>query len=444
MSKASTPVRALGHRERLLRGMTDAAARDGYAKASVAKVIERAGVSRATFYEHFADKEDCFLAAYREVSSRMRSRVRDAAHGSPPSCRPRAVLEVLLAELAADPAGARLILVEALAAGPATRVEHERLIEDIEGSIESFQGGGPGSPATYLLPATALLGGVVGTLATHVFSGEGESLPELLEGLLAWLSSYAIPADGWDRAGAVDWRELGRMAAVGPSPDPLQEDVSLLPRGPSAVPSGEAGRIRRERILAATARVTAREGYAALTVADIVAAAHITRGAFYSHFRGKEEAFLAVQTMALQESIGTVAAEFFVASAWPERVWGAGRALLEYGAGHPDLAYLWTLEAHAAGAAAIQHQHHARTAYTVFLEEGYRELPPGASLPRICSEAIAGAIFALIRHDVARGRATRMGELLPQGAYVILAPFLGPAKAIEFVRARSQAAAQGR
>src|ERR1700679_1120423 len=49
-------------RERLLDGMLLAAVRRGYAGANVAQVIAQAGVSRPTFYEYFADRDDCFLA----------------------------------------------------------------------------------------------------------------------------------------------------------------------------------------------------------------------------------------------------------------------------------------------------------------------------------------------------------------------------------------------
>ncbi|HEX7702020.1 MAG TPA: helix-turn-helix domain-containing protein, partial [Kofleriaceae bacterium] len=58
-------------RWRLLESMTEAVARRGYAEATVAEVIEIAGVSRKTFYEHFRDKEDCFLKAYEILSDRL-------------------------------------------------------------------------------------------------------------------------------------------------------------------------------------------------------------------------------------------------------------------------------------------------------------------------------------------------------------------------------------
>src|SRR3954454_14835880 len=51
-------------RGRMLTAMAEAVAQKGYARTTVADVLSRARVSRETFYEQFADKEDCFLAAY--------------------------------------------------------------------------------------------------------------------------------------------------------------------------------------------------------------------------------------------------------------------------------------------------------------------------------------------------------------------------------------------
>src|SRR5687767_6279952 len=55
---------AASQRGRLLVAMSDVVGEKGYAAATVADVLAKAGVSRRTFYEHFADKEACFLAAY--------------------------------------------------------------------------------------------------------------------------------------------------------------------------------------------------------------------------------------------------------------------------------------------------------------------------------------------------------------------------------------------
>ena len=76
-------------RERLLAAMLRAASELGYREANVQDVIERAGVSRPTFYEHFANKEDCFLAAFDATAARLRDRVDAAADKGGDSLRDR-------------------------------------------------------------------------------------------------------------------------------------------------------------------------------------------------------------------------------------------------------------------------------------------------------------------------------------------------------------------
>src|SRR3712207_4871654 len=71
-------------RDRLLAAMADAVAEKGYAKASVADVIERAGVSRKTFYEHFANKEECFLAASDAGDDLLLAAINDAVAATLP------------------------------------------------------------------------------------------------------------------------------------------------------------------------------------------------------------------------------------------------------------------------------------------------------------------------------------------------------------------------
>ena len=58
-------------RARLTAGLADAIAEKGYAAATIADVVRHARVSKRTFYEHFADKEACFLALYSESSDEL-------------------------------------------------------------------------------------------------------------------------------------------------------------------------------------------------------------------------------------------------------------------------------------------------------------------------------------------------------------------------------------
>lgn len=409
-------------RERLTRAMIASAARYGYGQASVARVVGQAGVSRATFYEHFQDKEDCFLAAYREVGESTMADLRRVYDDPVWKNRRRGVISYLLEGAERDPAVARAVLIESLAAGPAARAEHERIADSIEISIEQYLSDGPDG-AQLEIPARALLGAVWGVIANRVLRGETGRLVELADDLDAWLAVYTLPP-GRQRRRRAEWEELGASIASPPEPLPTPLDTRL-PRGRAALPAASVAGEQRLRVFAAIARLCREKGYAATTVADVVSLAGVSREAFYEQFRGKEDAFLSAQAYALENSVSIAAADFFSAGAWPERLWRGAKTTLRYVAGLPDLSTLDFVESYAVGTAAIRRSFEGRMAYTLFLQEGYRQRPQAESLPRICSEAIAGAILELMRRQALQGEIERAPELLPQIAYLALAPFIG-------------------
>lgn len=112
---------AESQRGRLLFAMAAAVAAKGYAAATVTDVVERASVSRGTFYEQFADKEACFLAALDTGVEVLLGRLAAAADALPEGAgwraRLRSDLRTYLELLAAEPAFAWTIHVETLAAG---------------------------------------------------------------------------------------------------------------------------------------------------------------------------------------------------------------------------------------------------------------------------------------------------------------------------------------
>ena len=109
-------------RTRLLEAVGRAVADKGYAGATIDDIVRGAGVSKKTFYEHFRDKEDCFLAAYEAAAGELFERVRAAQHEPGDWLeRARAGIRAYLRWLAGDPALARVFLIEVAAAGPARR-----------------------------------------------------------------------------------------------------------------------------------------------------------------------------------------------------------------------------------------------------------------------------------------------------------------------------------
>jgi len=109
-------------RGRMLDAMAQVVSEKGYAETSVSDVVERAGVSRRTFYEQFPDKETCFLAAYDMGVEVLLGRQRAAVSAVPRSDwrgRARAAIETFMAVLADEPYFAWALHVEILGAGPA-------------------------------------------------------------------------------------------------------------------------------------------------------------------------------------------------------------------------------------------------------------------------------------------------------------------------------------
>lgn len=416
--------------------MVEAASLEGYAGATVVKVVESAGVSRAGFYEKFDSRDDCFLAAYREKSQGIRVALQAAARENPPDDLLGAVLSVLLREVATDRAAVRLVLIEALAAPAAIRAEHEQLLADLEQLVGRYLD--EQDPAGAIqIPATALLVGVSEVIASRVLAGPVDDLARLRDDLLRWVDSYRLPSglQPWPQR---RWQELGRFAKSVPAHP--SNPPTLLPRGRTALSPAHAASDRRRRLLEATARLAFADGYAALTVARIASAARVPRAAFYANFECKRDALLAAQTQALQDGMAAAAAAYSPLAPWPERVWQAGAALLSSVAGNRDYAHLDFVESYAAGEAAIRRRHQNHMAFAMFMEDGYRHLPQTRVLPPVCLEAITGGVFGLMRRQVVAGKTERMLSLLPAAAYTILAPFMGPEEAAMQVQARAAGA----
>ncbi|MEX0972945.1 MAG: TetR/AcrR family transcriptional regulator [Solirubrobacterales bacterium] len=409
--------------------MIEAAAGDGYAAATVGRVVQRAGVSRATFYQHFGDREDCFHAAYDEVAAAVvavfeRSlRAPLAGDG-----QPRHLLAAVLAAIEADPAGASLFMLEAR--GALATIDRRHAMQDkldglVAAALEQRLAEGL-SPLR--VPSRALLGGVENVLAVRLHNGDSARICALLFDLLAWIDSYS--ADDLPDV-EPELRALGGelgTARRAPSHRPRP-----LPRGRSALSADEASADRHERIIGAMARLSRERGYAATTVADLTAAARVSRGAFYRSFSGKHEVFLAAQTIGLQRAISLAAEAFFGAEDWPDRVWRGLEAMLSYVASRPDLAWVDVVESYAVGRAAVARSIENRQAFSLFLEQGYAHRSEAQRLPRLCSEAIGGAIQELMRVEILAGRTEEILAILPQAVYVTLAPFVGPAEARCFV-----------
>jgi AcrR family transcriptional regulator len=420
-------------RERLMDGMVAAVIRHGYTDASIAQAIAHAHVSRGTFYEHFTDKEDCFLAAYDDLATRMTLQLRQAVEQAPWPAKANAMLSVVLDPEEQSTPRWRLLLSLSRGGSPRVRLARERLVSELEQLLDELLCDPPPGTLTLDVPSKALLGGVRSVLSVRRYQGRLDG--GIREQLLSWTRSYAVPGEH-PRHSSADWVKLGEILAGDPRPRPPTEPRSL-PRGRSRLPAEIVSGKHHDRILRATIEVIRRQGYAASTITDIVAGAHVSRNVFYKLFHDKEDVFIAAQSLALQESVAACSRAFFGASSWPERLWSGLRALLEHAAADPDLAYVVLVEPNAVGDRALQRLIDTLKAFTIFLEEGYSQSPRAEQLPRLCSDAIAGALFELLYDQATHERIPQLPELTPQLAYIALAPFIGPTQATEFVKAKT-------
>jgi AcrR family transcriptional regulator len=188
-------VVARSQRERALDAAVDVVAEKGDAATTVADLTREAGISRTTFYEMFADKEACFLAAYDVAADVLARRVAAAFETEPAwPARARAGLEALLESLAEEPAIARLALVDFGAAGPAAQRRYRAALQRM---TPLFDEGRDFAPEGRRLPPNTsrmAIGAVVGLIAEEIAAGRAEQLPGLLpEVLFATLSPYLGP-----------------------------------------------------------------------------------------------------------------------------------------------------------------------------------------------------------------------------------------------------------
>jgi AcrR family transcriptional regulator len=398
-------------RERLIEAMVRLCANRGYRGTSVARLVAEAGVSRATFYEHFRDRDDCFLTVYRRAAARLGEPIAIQLAAPATGDLLHDALWSFLDAVGVDLVSARLALLDALGGGPAVRAEREHLAAAASDLLARLAAS---TTPPLCAPATGLMGGIAGVLAVHLLRGNAISARSSGEPLLAWLRSYAAPSQGF--------------AA-------LQDLGSVSDRREPAAPSLTA--IGRDPVVIAVSRLSRTRGYVDFTVADLIGEAGVSRRTFYRRFAGKRDAFLAAQQTCLQESAARVAAAFFAGDTWADRIWSGLEALLDYVAAEPDLAYLDIVESYAAGPEAVWRSLANRDALSLFLADGYSQRPAGARLPRLTSEAISGGVLEMLRRELLAGRPPRPRQLLPIAGIFVLAPFLGVDSALSYVRSRT-------
>jgi AcrR family transcriptional regulator len=168
--------------------MLEVVADKGYGDATIADVIRVAGVSRKTYYELFDDKDGCFLAAYDQAISEMLEIVGSAFGAdvdAPWTDRIRAGLDAQLRFLADNPATARCVVVEVLAAGPKALARRDAAMRQFTHYID--EGRAESSVQMPGLASLAVVGGIHELVYSEILHGAAAQLPGRLPDLMYWV-----------------------------------------------------------------------------------------------------------------------------------------------------------------------------------------------------------------------------------------------------------------
>jgi AcrR family transcriptional regulator len=162
-------------RERVLQAMTSVTAEVGYQAVTIRKVLDRARISKITFYELFDGKEQCFVAAYDDAIAQVFARVEracEAERRASAEQRLGAAIDALLDFLAEEPDVARLCVLEALAAGPAGRERRAATMDRFAAMMESLLAEARPDRDLGPIAARALIGGAEEVIYGAIERGE--------------------------------------------------------------------------------------------------------------------------------------------------------------------------------------------------------------------------------------------------------------------------------
>jgi AcrR family transcriptional regulator len=187
------------------------------------------------------------------------------------------------------------------------------------------------------------------------------------------------------------------------------------------LPPEEVVRDQRERLLAAVPGVVAERGYEAMSVADIVRRAAVSRNAFYRSFRDKRDCFAIAHEAGHERLFDILALPCEESASIEERVECSLEAALDALAAETDVARMLFVEAPSAGEEIALRYHEWLQRYGTLLRSVAREVPPVASPAPEVEQVIVGGIASRIASEVLQGRAQQQRDLTAPFVEYVLA-----------------------
>ncbi len=400
----SADVVARSQRERIFAALVAVCDERGYEAAAVSDVLELCGVSSKSFYQLFVDKQDCFRAAIEElVGGTLGLIARQLGGGAPSEQRARAAFEALVEVIVAQPAAARMALVESYAAG-------EPVVAPVRKAFDEFARLGqlafdqiPGHEGTPRELSRAIVGGFFQVIYVRLQERREQELPALVPELWRWALSYPPPP----------------QVLRAPARRGVLDSAGMMP--PFAARSSE------QRIIRGFAAAVAERGYAGATISSIAAAASISQHTFYEHFEDKADALLAALDSSGAQMLAAALPAARRAREWPHAVHVALATAADFLATEPAFARLRAVEVYAGGPAAIAVRNRSGAdLLATLLGPAFADAP---AIPPIFAEAILGAIYGVLYEQISSEGPEQLPRIAPLLTYVALAPFVGAERA---------------
>jgi AcrR family transcriptional regulator len=174
-------------RSRLLAAAVRAVDELGWANTTVADVVARSRVSRRTFYELFANREECLSAVWEDILGALAGELEAAGlEGVEWRERVRRGLWVILAFLDREPVLARVCVVQALSGSPGVLGRREEVLAQLAGVVDEGRGSTRVARCTPLT-AEGLVGAAFGIVYARLLRGQRQPLTELLGELMGMI-----------------------------------------------------------------------------------------------------------------------------------------------------------------------------------------------------------------------------------------------------------------
>jgi AcrR family transcriptional regulator len=405
-NRGIAPERVAHHqRMRLMGAMLHACSQHGFAAVTISELSRLAAVSNRDFYEHFPDKEACFLATHDIVVHEGTARISEAFRAQADwRDGMHAAFDEFFSVIQAEPTAAHLVIVDALTAGSRARAHRRQAMRAFERMLrETLDQAGPKARVDDVTIG-ALIAGTRRVVYRHLRDGRAEEL-------------------GTAGAPIMDWIML-LWEAAGHTPLPPARRVRKARR--SAVSTAvSADGSARDRILAAVVDLAVAGGYSSLSLPVIAKAARCSTQTFYKHFATKDVAF--TEAVARAQASTLAAAQPALAelaeSPWPRRAAAVVAALLEHCARHPADCELLLRSEIGGPLGVLDLTDDALASFVALL------MPPRSGAPHggrdVLSEAVAGGLVHVLQEQLAHAGPAGLPAIADQITYIMVVSVIG-------------------